>query len=80
MKESLYEDLTKKDRFLKGIRKLKNNGVSIFIDNRESSEKEWPVLLREREDTSFYMCDFIEDPDTGKLISVRFDRVTHEAV
>ena len=74
----IYEDLGRKERFLRGIEKLKKRGVAIYIDNRISSEKDWPLLLRESDDSSFYMGDFIEDPGTGKLVSVRFDRVKHE--
>ena len=78
MTANIYEDLSRKERFLQGIGKLKKRGVAIYIDNRASSEKDWPLLLRESDDSSFYMGDFIEDPETGKLVSVRFDRVKHE--
>jgi hypothetical protein len=80
MKSDLFYDLEKKEGFLRGIRKLKERGVSIYIDDHESKEEEWPVLLKEPEEAYFYMGDFIEDPDTGKLLSVHFDRVTHEMI
>jgi len=80
MEASLFEDLINRKRFLNGIKKLKDSGVSIYIDDRASDEKDWPQLLRESADAYFYMGDFIEDPETGELVSVRFDRVKHESI
>lgn len=75
------EDIKEKDwqaekgQYLAGLKKYRDQGIAIIIDGEELPEESWNKLFEVREDSSFYMADYIPDRESGKLRQIRFDRV-----
>lgn len=61
-------------QYLAGLKRLKNKGVSIFVDGIECPEKEWGRIFEVGEDGGFYMGDYV-CLEQGYVKEVRFDRV-----
>ncbi|MEY8354444.1 hypothetical protein AALB39_13965 [Lachnospiraceae bacterium 54-53] len=73
--EDLEEDYAKKRQYLAGLKKYRDQGITILIDGEEAPEEDWNKIFEVREDNCFYMADYIPDKKTGKLQEIRFDRV-----
>ena len=69
--------LSEKDKevYIQGLQKLIDHGVTIYIDGEESREGDLHKILQVREDSAFYMGDYIEDVSSGTLKEIRFDMV-----
>lgn len=61
-------------RYLDGLKRYKDKGVQIFVDNEPASSKDLEKLIQVHEDGMFYMGDYIQT-DTGELKEIRFDKV-----
>lgn len=73
--EALEKGSTKEEQYLAGLKKYRDHGIPILIDGEELPEEDWNKIFEVREDSSFYMADYIPDEKTGKLQEIRFDRV-----
>lgn len=69
------QELTKEEQCLAGLKRYREQGITICVDGEELPEKDWSKIFEVREDNSFYMADYISDEKTGKLKEIRFDRV-----
>ena len=70
------KQLDEKERqsYLRGLKRYKEKGVLIYIDDKLADEKDLEVLFEIQEDGSFYMGDYI-GAEAGCLIEIRFDKV-----
>ncbi len=66
-----------RERFVNGLKRYTELGIPIYIDNREPGPDDWEKLTMIREDNRFYMGDFVQNAETGKLKEIRFDMVYH---
>ena len=73
--KALEDNHTKECQYLAGLKKYRDQGITILIDGEEVPEEDWNKIFEVREDNSFYMADYIPDEKTGKLQEIRFDRV-----
>lgn len=72
---SLATDETERKKFLNGLKKYPEMGVSVYIDDKIPGPDDWEKLVAVREDQFFYMGDYIQLD--GKLHEIRFDCVYH---
>ena len=72
---SLATDETERKKFLNGLKKYPEMGVSVYIDDKIPGPDDWEKLVAVREDQFFYMGDYIQLD--GKLHEIRFDCVCH---
>ncbi|MBQ6833042.1 MAG: hypothetical protein IJO55_01320 [Lachnospiraceae bacterium] len=68
-------DETERKKFLNGLKKYPEMGVSVYIDDKIPGPDDWEKLVAVREDQFFYMGDYIQLD--GKLHEIRFDCVYH---
>lgn len=61
-------------RYLDGLKRYKDKGIPIYVDNEPASSKDLEKLFEVHEDGMFYMGDYIQ-ADTGELKEIRFDKV-----
>lgn len=82
-KERKHEDMTKektagneeaKKQYLGGLMRLKEKGIPIYMDGRESGPLDWERLFEIREDNLFYMGDYVQ-AEAGGIKEIRFDKV-----
>ena len=60
---------------VKGLKRYQSLGVHIYVDGVED-ERRWGRVFRVSDSArSYYMGDFIEDPATGRLKEIRFERI-----
>lgn len=71
----LEKEYSKEDQYLAGLKRYRDQGITILIDGKELQEKDWNKIFEVKEDDYFYMADYIPDEKTGKLHQIRFDRV-----
>lgn len=69
------EERTKRDQYLEGLKRYREQGIAILIDGAELPEEDWSKIFEVREDDCFYMADYIPDEKTGKLQEIRFDKI-----
>ena len=66
-------------KFVEGMMKYPEKGIPVYIDGKiPETQDDWYKLAAIREDSQFYMPDFVEDPVCGGLKEVRFDMVYHD--
>lgn len=70
-------DHAEKEKFLKGLKLYSERGIPVYIDDKEPGPQDWEKLTMVREDNRFYMGDFVQSAETGKLKEIRFDIVYH---
>lgn len=70
-------DNAEKEKFLNGLKLYPERGVPVYIDDKEPGPYDWEKLTMVREDNRFYMGDFVQNAETGKLEEIRFDMVYH---
>ena len=70
------KQLDEKERqsYQRGLKRYKEKGVLIYIDDKLADEKDLEVLFEIQEDGSFYMGDYI-GAEAGCLKEIRFDKV-----
>ena len=61
--------------FLQGLKRMKAQGVGIYVDGLASDEGDWHKILTVS-DNNYYMGDYISDTDTGRLVEIRFDKIS----
>ena len=65
-------------KFVEGMMRYPEIGIEVYIDDKiPESQSDWDKLTVIREDNQFYMADFVEDLENGRLKEVRFDKVYH---
>ena len=69
------EKSSKKDQYLEGLKRYREQGITILIDGEELPEEDWSKIFEVREDDCVYMADYIPDEKTGKLQEIRFDKI-----
>ena len=70
------KQLDEKERqsYLRCLKRYKEKGVLIYIDDKLADEKDLEVLFEIQEDGSFYMGDYI-GAEAVCLKEIRFDKV-----
>lgn len=61
-------------RYLAGLKRYKEKGIPIYVDNELTEPEDCGKLFEIREDGMFYMGDYVQ-ADTGELKEIRFDKV-----
>lgn len=74
MKAQNKKRIEEKDLFIEALKRYREKGVMIYIDEQEGQPEEFDKLCEIREDGSFYMGDYIGS-ETGELTEIHFDRV-----
>ena len=71
--------LTNKDKqvYLEGLKKFKERGVDIVVNENITGESAWPLILSESTDDTFFMGDFVVNEGDGSLKEIRFTRCSH---
>lgn len=72
---NLATDEVERNKFLNGLKKYPEMGVNVYIDDEIPGPDDWEKLVAVREDSLFYMGDYIQKD--GKLQEIRFDCVYH---
>ncbi|MEY8338558.1 hypothetical protein AALB16_11145 [Lachnospiraceae bacterium 62-35] len=77
--KQIPKKLEEKDRqvYLEGLKKYRDKGIPIYIDNEKADTESMGKLFEIQEDGSFYMGDYI-GTDSGHLKEIRFDKVYYK--
>lgn len=70
-------DACGKESYIAGLKRYRKLGIPVIVDGQECGEPEWNRIFEMKEGEFFYMADFVQDDETGKLREIRFDRVYH---
>lgn len=74
-----YTRLSPQERqvYLEGLKRYKNRGIPIYIDNIQCDEQDWEQIFEVQEDGRFYMGDYVGASE-GHLKEIRFDKVYNQ--
>ncbi len=78
-REEREREMQEKRKFVEGMKRYPEMGIPVFIDDRIPREDvDWDKLTRgPRDGRYFYMADYVEDKETGKLKEIRWNPVSH---
>lgn len=66
-------DQFEQKRYLDGMRRYKNRGVRILIDNEEKPEAAWGIIFAAAAEGCYYRTHFVHTANDG-IAEIRFER------